>query len=219
VCGVSGIEFLVILVVAVIVLGPERLPEAMRTLGKMARELRKITDEFSDVRDEFTREFREELERDPAQQKSNAAQSAQRRAKAGRAGQDVPEIDRIRAERAAETQAEPGETTDAPADTETLIAIAAPALASSAEDDHPLAAPPREAARPLPTLKPAAGSVASAATAATTTPNLEAGEEERTTSKAPALESADDAPVAQRTLPPKPAPPKNTVDSGSGEPS
>ena len=46
-------EILVILVVALIVLGPQRLPEVARTLGKLAAELRRaasgITDELQNA--------------------------------------------------------------------------------------------------------------------------------------------------------------------------
>lgn len=191
-CGVSGIEFLVILVVAVIVLGPDRLPEAMRTLGKMARELRKITDDFSDVRDDFTREFREEFEKDEGQQKALAKQSAQRRAKAGRAGEDVPDIDKIRAQRAA-AQAE-----DSP------DAHALPSAEDAADNTPP---PSTEEGRPLPTLKPAAGAV-------------ESGQDTRTTSAASALETDTPDPAAapkERSLPPHAAPPTPSADPDAGD--
>lgn len=92
-CGVSGIEFLIILVAAVVFLGPDRLPEAMRTLGKLMREVRKVTGELSNVRDDFTRSMREETK--------TINDTVQRRESAGRAGQDVSDIDAIRAKRAA----------------------------------------------------------------------------------------------------------------------
>lgn len=158
-CGVSGIEFMVILVVAVIVLGPDRLPEAMRTLGKMARELRKITDDFSDVRDEFTKGMRDDIEKSPS--KSNAKSSASkltanRRAKAGRAGQDVPDIDAIRAKR---DEASTSETSDKMSD-------AGPAPLENSPELNDDAA----AKRPRPALTPAAGLVESQSAAPTTAP-------------------------------------------------
>lgn len=145
-CGVSGIEFMVILVVAVIVLGPDRLPEVMRTLGEMARELRKITDDFSEVRDEFTKGIREDVEKDISQPKTSA-NTAKRRAKAGRAGQDVPEIDAIRAKRAQSTSGSETEASSTPSE------LDAAAPRSSAASERPLP----------PTIKPAAGVVESQA--------------------------------------------------------
>ncbi len=41
-------ELLVILVVALVVLGPERLPEAMRKIGQVMAELRKLSSGFQD---------------------------------------------------------------------------------------------------------------------------------------------------------------------------
>jgi Tat protein translocase TatB subunit len=48
--GVGMPELIVILVVALVVLGPKRLPEVARTLGKAIAELRRQT---SDIVDEF----------------------------------------------------------------------------------------------------------------------------------------------------------------------
>ena len=43
--GVGPMELVVILVVALLVLGPKRLPEVMKTVGKMMAELRKASEE------------------------------------------------------------------------------------------------------------------------------------------------------------------------------
>jgi len=53
-CGISGVELLVIIVAAIIVLGPDRLPELMRMAGRIARELRRLRGDLGDV----TREIR-----------------------------------------------------------------------------------------------------------------------------------------------------------------
>lgn len=42
--GLSGQELLVIVVLALVILGPKRLPEVAKTLGKGYRELRKAVD-------------------------------------------------------------------------------------------------------------------------------------------------------------------------------
>lgn len=44
--NVGGGEFLVIMLVALIVLGPAKLPEAAKQIGAMARELRRISSSF-----------------------------------------------------------------------------------------------------------------------------------------------------------------------------
>jgi Tat protein translocase TatB subunit len=44
--NVGGGELLVILLVALIVLGPQRLPEAARTIGKVMGDLRKVSSGF-----------------------------------------------------------------------------------------------------------------------------------------------------------------------------
>lgn len=44
--NIGGMEILVIMVVALLVLGPEKLPGVMRTVGKALGELRKATTDF-----------------------------------------------------------------------------------------------------------------------------------------------------------------------------
>jgi Tat protein translocase TatB subunit len=45
VANLNIVEILVVLAVALVVLGPERLPEVLRTLGKIVRELRSASNE------------------------------------------------------------------------------------------------------------------------------------------------------------------------------
>jgi len=52
--GIGAFEFFAVLVVAIIVLGPDRLPKAMGQVGRWLRELRRITREF---REEFSEEI------------------------------------------------------------------------------------------------------------------------------------------------------------------
>jgi sec-independent protein translocase protein TatB len=47
--NVGPLELLVILIVALIVVGPEKLPELARTIGRAMRELRKIQDDLRDT--------------------------------------------------------------------------------------------------------------------------------------------------------------------------
>lgn len=53
--GIGPGELILILILAFIIFGPERLPEVGRTLGKAMREFRSVSDEL-------TSQFREELE-------------------------------------------------------------------------------------------------------------------------------------------------------------
>lgn len=47
--GLSFGEILIVLVVALLVLGPERLPKVAKTIGKGMREFRRTTGDFRDV--------------------------------------------------------------------------------------------------------------------------------------------------------------------------
>ena len=61
--NVSGGEVIIILVLALVVLGPEKLPEVLRKAGKMYGDLRRLTngfqEEFEETFKEPLREFRE----------------------------------------------------------------------------------------------------------------------------------------------------------------
>ena len=57
--GIGMPELVVILVVALVVLGPKRLPEVARTLGKAMAEFRR---QSSDIMDEFQQQVRLEEE-------------------------------------------------------------------------------------------------------------------------------------------------------------
>ena len=68
--GIGTPELLVILIVALIVLGPKRLPEVARALGKGLAELRKATsglsDELQNARIMLEREAQAEIPKPPA---------------------------------------------------------------------------------------------------------------------------------------------------------
>jgi sec-independent protein translocase protein TatB len=69
--GIGMPELIVILVVALVVLGPKRLPELARTLGKAMAEFRRQT---SDIVDEF--QMQAMLEDEKARRKPAAARAA-----------------------------------------------------------------------------------------------------------------------------------------------
>ena len=63
--GIGPMELIVIVVLALIVLGPERFPEAGRSLGKAMRELRSVADDL-------TREVKVSLDEPPRSLPSRA---------------------------------------------------------------------------------------------------------------------------------------------------
>ena len=67
--GIGGLELLVILVVALLVLGPKKLPELARTLGKAMGEFRRVSTEFQ-------RTLNTEIALDDMQRKQSAPQAA-----------------------------------------------------------------------------------------------------------------------------------------------
>ena len=68
--GIGMPELILILAVALIVLGPKRLPEIARTLGKGLAEFRRTTDELK----EEIREVEEEIE-NPSSSTASAEES------------------------------------------------------------------------------------------------------------------------------------------------
>lgn len=62
-CGISGVELLVIIVAAIIILGPDKLPELMRMAGRLARDLRRLRGDLGEV----TREIRSQVKVDDLQ--------------------------------------------------------------------------------------------------------------------------------------------------------
>lgn len=54
--GIGGMEYIVIAVVALLVVGPERLPAMLRKLGKMVSKARSMANEFRSSFDEMARQ-------------------------------------------------------------------------------------------------------------------------------------------------------------------
>jgi len=70
--GIGTTELMVILILALIILGPKKLPELAKSLGRSMSELRRVTDELRETVEEEMEPLREELERikDPTRQAS-----------------------------------------------------------------------------------------------------------------------------------------------------
>jgi sec-independent protein translocase protein TatB len=85
-------ELLIVLIIALVVVGPQRLPELGRTIGKALRELRKIQD---DVKDTIRFDLDDEPEPYVRPRKSPRAPSSdgngEMTAKDGAAASDAPE--------------------------------------------------------------------------------------------------------------------------------
>ncbi len=50
--GIGGMEVFIVLVIALVIFGPQKLPEMGRTLGKAIREFKNVG---SDIQDEITK--------------------------------------------------------------------------------------------------------------------------------------------------------------------
>jgi len=67
--GIGGLELLLIIVIALIVLGPGKIVEISRTLGKNSAFLQKAT---SDLTAQMTRELEEQKKENPPQPRNGA---------------------------------------------------------------------------------------------------------------------------------------------------
>lgn len=141
--GIGSTELLVILVVALIVLGPKSLANVSRTLGKAMGEFRRVSTDFQRT---LNAEAEEEEQK---KRKKEAAKAAREAAKAeAEAAQAAPQAQAQTAEQAAEqtgTRAADQDSAaaqDAPASEAVLdtTAVQAPPAASQAEEGTPKAA-------------------------------------------------------------------------------
>jgi len=66
--GIGGWEILLILVVALILLGPQKLPETARKMGKYMRALKKASNDFTST---ITREIDLEEKKEPPAEGKN----------------------------------------------------------------------------------------------------------------------------------------------------
>jgi sec-independent protein translocase protein TatB len=87
--GIGPGELVLILVIAVIVLGPDKIPETMRTIGKAMREIRTITEGFQK---ELNKELAE-VTKEPAAQPAPAQPTAQPAEPAAGAGEAQAPVD------------------------------------------------------------------------------------------------------------------------------
>ena len=70
--GIGGWEVLLILIVALIIWGPGRIAEIGKTLGKMARTLKKVTSDLTaQITNETEEQEEQEKKRPPRQRKGS----------------------------------------------------------------------------------------------------------------------------------------------------
>lgn len=101
-CGISGFEFVVILVIALLVLGPEKIPEILRFFGGVMRQVKELSGEVNRLKtDMLTSPQMEELKNQiRAEIMAESGGKGGLSAKAERAN-DVATIDAIKQARAA----------------------------------------------------------------------------------------------------------------------
>ncbi len=80
---IGGAEILLILIVALIIWGPRRIPEIARTLGRMVHNLRKVT---FDLTKEMTKEIDAEEKGSPLQPGENRGDNTKESSDAGVVG-------------------------------------------------------------------------------------------------------------------------------------
>jgi Tat protein translocase TatB subunit len=149
-CGISGFEFVVILVIALLVLGPDKIPEILRFFGGVMRQVKELSGEVTKLKsdmlsspqiEELKKQIRAEILTESGG-KGAAASKSER-------SNDIATIDAIKRAR---TQSEAAgsiapESTSAPAHL--------PEPAHSVEPAHPPAHPPEPAHPPAHLPEPA----------------------------------------------------------------
>ena len=181
-CGMSGIELLVVLAVAVIFVGPEHLPEMFRSAGKLMREVRRMTGDIGQV----TREIRSSVNIDDLRSQLKAEMAAER--ERFRLLSQELEIDALKARKGAGTANAANRAASGALMTAAAGSTAAPAAAdapvtsdpadSSAIDDGGIAAtagiqdtdPADAPLPPLPAIRPARHAVEAASPATESRP-------------------------------------------------
>ncbi len=93
--GIGSTEFLVILLVALLVLGPKSLSKVTRTMGKYIGEFRRVSTEFQRTLNAEVAEEERQEKRDAVKKKADAARAARARqaaakAEAAPAGENAP---------------------------------------------------------------------------------------------------------------------------------
>lgn len=160
--GIGMPELAVILVVGLIVLGPKRLPEVARALGKGLAEFRRVTGEVNKELDAARNMIEQEArDHDLARRKADQERS---RVAAEKAALEKAAAEQLAAQSTPITAAAPAEAAPAAAAGEAAPAAPPPVAMASTP---PLAAIPSEAAPAAPVPVPAEGTVPAGSIAST----------------------------------------------------
>jgi sec-independent protein translocase protein TatB len=132
-CGISGFEFTVIMIAAIIVLGPEKLPELLRMFGKLTKQIRRWKGDLGDIAkdvqsslpvDQIRKEMSEGLDLERARTHLKETESeidALRSRLKAKVAEEEADIERVmsgdaKASAAANSASTPDPTLDAPAE-------------------------------------------------------------------------------------------------------
>lgn len=153
-CGISGFEFVVILVIALLVLGPEKIPEILRFFGGVMRQVKELSGEVNRLKtDMLTSPQVEELKKQiRAEIMAESGSKGAISPRADRAN-DIATIDALKQSRAAAAVA--GESSN-PVEHVAPTPSAEPAHPAEPEKPDPLA--PRPAVEGTAEFDPNSGS-------------------------------------------------------------
>lgn len=173
---IGGIELFVIVVVAILVVGPRELPGLVRTIGRMVSQVRKMAGEFNRQMDQAVREVELEDVRDAARSVTSGANPVKQFENTIRGAMDGTDS-------AAKSGATVAEKAKASAAAATTTVVAASADLDDDDFDAPAVQP---TANPEPTDQPERGGVIGAVQAAAARP-------EHTTPDVSGFDAADEA--------------------------
>lgn len=92
--GISSTELLLIAIVALVVIGPKELPAALRSMGKIVRNLRRMAGAFQSQVDEFVRDSEIDTLRREITDMSTGKTAAKRKGEPAGAAPPLPVEDR-----------------------------------------------------------------------------------------------------------------------------
>ena len=89
--GIGSTELLVILVVALIVIGPQKLPQLMRSLGKGMAEFKRMSSDVTDTLDKEIKAAEKSMREQELQEKLATEEAARKKAEAVLAEKEASE--------------------------------------------------------------------------------------------------------------------------------
>ncbi|SKA70845.1 sec-independent protein translocase protein TatB [Paucidesulfovibrio gracilis DSM 16080] len=80
--GIGSTELVIIIVVALVVIGPQKLPEMMRTLGKGLAEFKRVGQDVKETLDNEVKQAEDEIKKQEQEVKEAAKSAAREKAEA-----------------------------------------------------------------------------------------------------------------------------------------